>query len=152
MIEHIATVICKSTSTDKRTNAVSLFNLIQKVIVAPDNQENEINLPLHYEVFSIFSRKELDSPCKGKFRITFLDPNDENPKMIEKEIDLTSSIFYRNIICSEMMKLRGPGKYHFLVELKQEKSQKWTQVADIPLFIEYVKPEEIPPDKILHPF
>ncbi len=140
MINHHFSLICKHASIDEYSKSVSIFDVIEQinVLAKPDQT---VNIPMHFDVFSLWMRSDLDTPAKGVARVFLRDPNGISKKHVEVDIELSESTYFRSIIKVSAIELRGPGKYNFIIELKQ-KDENWKEMASIPFIVTYKSPKE----------
>jgi hypothetical protein len=92
-------------------------------------------VPLGFELVSLWSRVELDKPTAGEARITVLTPVGKRSVPNVTAIDLREFRRLRSRSQIAGLPLDRPGLYWFVVELRQEEQNKWTEVAKIPLEI-----------------
>jgi hypothetical protein len=142
MIEHIFSVLCSGVSIDTETNALSLFKVLEQLTVYTEGDQ-PLQLPIHFELLSLWTRRLAEEPCRGKARVTFISPSD-NRKLVELVVDLRQSVNHRTRIMSDKLELTGPGKYLFTIELQQENDQAWEKVATLPLLVSYQTPPTQP--------
>jgi hypothetical protein len=140
MPQHIWSVACESSSIDYETQRVSLLNLLESITVFCDS-EAPINLPMNFEVVSNWLRTDQNQPEKGIARIYMIHPSGETGPKIDIELDLSANPILRTRVKINVIGLTGPGKYIFNVDIQDTGEGKWKTVADIPLLVEYQKPE-----------
>jgi hypothetical protein len=141
MISHHFSLICKHAVIDENSKSISIFDVIEQIIVFAEPDQT-VNIPMQFEIFSLWMRSVLDTPAKGVSRISLNDPNGVSKKHIEVNIELTEATFFRSIIKVSAIELRGPGKYNFIIELKQ-KDEKWKKMSSIPFVVTYKPPKII---------
>jgi hypothetical protein len=136
MIEHIWSILCNGASIDSETNSVRIFDALEQLTVYT-NEEAPITLPIHFEIISLWIRSNELVPSKGKMQVFFSDSSNECKNQAELEIDLSQAIYFRTRVKADGLQLKGPGRYKFIVELKQEDESGWEKVASIPLLVSY---------------
>ena len=136
MIEHVFSVLCSGTSIDAETNTVTLFKVLEQLTVFTESTET-VRIPIHFEILSLWTRQIADDPCHGKARIIFCSPSHDEKQHVEMSIDLSRSINYRSKLIADVIELTGPGKYRFRIELQEEESPDWQEVASLPLLVVY---------------
>lgn len=141
MIDHIFSLICNSSVIDSETNTVSIHNILEKLTVFTNSENLAINLPIQFEVFSDWTRTDENIPTRGRLRAGLRTPTNENRKLSELEIDLTTVTYYRTRIRAIGIQLTGPGRYKIEIEFQQENTSKWKKVASLPMLVVYRKPE-----------
>ncbi len=143
MINHIWSVLCGSSSIDYETSTVSILNAFEHLTLINPPQDKELNIPIPFEMISLWSRDDDNLPCSGMTRVSFIDRKNDVTVLSENEVDLRETQNCRTRMKSKGLRIKEPGKYRFIVELKQEKSDAWQMVAAIPLYVNYVmKPED----------
>ncbi len=137
MIQHVWSVLCQSASVDKESRSLSLFNVIESITIFAEISSQPIRLPIHFAIVSLW-RKSMDNDAvdKGKTQISFCAPDGTRVKKLELELDLSDSLFHRQIINSGGIVLSGPGLYKFLVE-KFEEADGWKLAAELPFEVVY---------------
>ena len=132
-------ILCESSVTDKDTNNVSLFNIIEEVTiqgptpaVESEPGSDSIVVPLGLNFVILWSRSNLEVPEKGQGRVRLLDPDGEVAPSREFEVDLTE--FLRMRVGSRLPGLPSgkEGEHLFRVEGKVPDSD-WKQMFELPL-------------------
>ena len=139
MIEHIFSVLCSGVTIDAETNAISLFKVLEQLNVFTDS-EQPLSIQIHCEILSLWTRRSIDIPCRGKTRITYCAPLNAQRQHAEMDIDLSQANNFRSRIITDRLELTGPGRYHFLIELQQDNDPTWVQVAKLPIMVIYRLP------------
>jgi hypothetical protein len=142
MIEHVWSVVCNNSSIDEESKTISLLNVLEQLVIYTDATD-DLNLPIQLEVFSLWTREEVDMPAKGKMQVQFCDDKNACTKQAEIEIDLSQAVFCRTKMKLFGLKLKGAGRYKFIVELSEDAGATWKKVASLPVQINY---EPIPPE------
>jgi hypothetical protein len=142
MIEHVWSVVCSSSSIDEESKTISLLNVMEQLVIYKDDQD-DLNLSIQLEVFSLWTREEMDTPTKGKMQVQFCDDKNACTKQAEIEIDLSQAVYCRTKMKLFGLKLKGAGRYKFIVELSEDAGATWKKVASLPVLINY---EPIPPE------
>ncbi len=137
MINHIWTVLCSRTITDKETNNLSLINTIEQLTIKDEPKPNGV-LPISMELCSFWTRTDPDQSVEGAARILFVEPLGNSKLMVEYPIDLQNKERSRNIIRISSIPVSIPGRHLFRIELKT-KDKDWTEVSSIPLRIVFTK-------------
>ncbi len=136
MIEHVWSVLCQNATIDSETGNVSLQNILETLTISGE-VTGEIKLPMQYEIFSEWTRTDENQPAKGMMRLFFCDPADECKQQLQLPVDLSEHLFARTRVKSGGLTINEPGRYKFLVELKLDGSDKWEQVAALPLVVNF---------------
>lgn len=108
MIEHIFSVLCSGVSIDIETNALSLFKVLEQLTVYTE-RDQPLQLPIHFELLSLWTRSSAEHPCRGKARVTLIAPSNIR-KPVELVVDLSQSVNHRTRLISDKLEITGPGK------------------------------------------
>lgn len=139
MIEHVWSVLCHNAAVDAETGSVSLLNILETLIIFGE-AKGEVKLPIQYEVFSEWVRADEKQPAKGTMRLFFCNAENECKQQLELPVDLSEHLFARTRVKSNGLVINGPGRYKFLVQLKEDGSERWQPVASLPLVVDF-RPE-----------
>jgi hypothetical protein len=137
MIEHIWTVVCGRSSTDRESNNMSLFDIIEQINVLgplPDPATRSA-LPMQHEIVSVWSRANLAEAEESRARIRLVAPNGVQAFEQEFSIDLTVQPRMRTQLKSVGFPLLGTGQYRYTVEIRRT-DETWQIVASIPVQLE----------------
>ena len=140
MIEHIWSVLCTRSLIDKRSNNLSLIEVVERLSVtgAPPNSV----APVGMELVSMWARSVSDQPARARAKVRLLAPDGvQIGDTIPYEVDLTSHARSRNISIMGGLPIRGSGNHLFLVEV--EDGDRWVTVAKVPLEV-IIQAEEAP--------
>jgi hypothetical protein len=142
MIKHGWSVICQASIVDKDTNLFSIINVIEGVAIQGEQSADKI-FPLPIQVASFWYRENNDIPAKGQARNRFISPSGEIIKEQEMEIDLETYERFRwrsNFVGLNF--LDGSGIYTVAVSYRSGESEEWTDVASVPLKVEFESGDE----------
>ena len=136
MIKHAWSVLSQSASIDIETNSVSLFNIIETIVVSGEPSVEKPAI-LFGELVSFFCREDIDKPIKGMMRATLVDPNGTVRPAQPIEVDLVTSPFHRTRIRIDGLTIATLGMHHFIIEtdISNDVNGDWMQVASIPFQI-----------------
>ncbi|HEY4479944.1 MAG TPA: hypothetical protein VJB58_00530 [Candidatus Paceibacterota bacterium] len=139
-------IACSSSSTDKQTNNISLFSLLEdlkfdgKLLKTSNVLPEKISLPIQFEIVILFSRTntskaEKDLPIAAK--IDLIDPNEKSLMNfpINTSIQDGKKRFRMNIKVNGVSATTS-GTYVFRVNLLKDESDKNPiQIFDVPIDI-----------------
>lgn len=136
MIDHVWTVLCSRSVTDKDTNNINLLEVIEQVTIIgtppPEGQEGIVPIPL--EVVTLWTRTRDDQSARGRARIKFVRPSGVLDRATnEIDVDLTTHKRTRNSMKISGLPISEQGRHGFTVELWKDETQTWAEVASIPL-------------------
>ena len=140
MIEHVWTVLCSRAVTDKFTNNVSIQNVIEAINVSGTPEPGQL-VDITFEIASLWTRSDFAVPSRGHARLTFLSPGGHQVAHVEAELDLSEYERLRTRRCFQGLPVAEPGRYTWLVELRNEGEDEWQQVASIPIKVAFVPVE-----------
>lgn len=147
MAKHTYSLLCKSTSIDKATNQLSIFETLDDVsIVVPSNiSVNGIQaIPMTAHLVSVWRRDKHDVAETSVGRILIKSPSDEDLGEIPLNIELKKHRLARIILTMTSLPLsKGPGMYFFCIQEKSHEESIWRTVAEIPLFFSMIAEEPL---------
>lgn len=149
-IKHIWSVLCKESVIDQADNNVSIHGVLEQlsIVLTPINNSGKLpeklGIPMNYEIVSLWQRsKEIES-IKGDIEYILLDPN--NKELLKNtqsmEIPKTSRRF-RSRMKIIGMPLSKEGDYTFQVKVKEEGTDNFTLVSELPLEVK-INLEKVP--------
>jgi len=142
MIKHVWTVLCSQAVIDKRTNNISLHNVVEQLNIHHEPvPEAIVEHPL--ELMTLWARSDLEVEAMGYARMRLVDPAGEIAKEIEYIIDLT--VYRRTRAGGKITKLPvdSPGVWVFRIEYRLDPDDLWQKVAEIPLEVIFNPPSAL---------
>ncbi len=140
MIDHVWTVVCSDAVIDQFSNNVSLHNVIEQVNVRREPEPGRrLSDPIH--IMTLWVRRNLKEPSRGRARLAFVSPSGVVGDPIEYPVDLSENHRNRMRITMRGLPIEEPGRHAFRVELQNEDEAEWHEVAAIPLEVNFVPPE-----------
>lgn len=142
-MKHVWSIICQSSSIDRQTNSLSLFNSIEEIHLSIKSKEffqkNKNIFPIKFQIVSFWLVGEKDQELE--IRIDLLDPKKERLSRFEKKFEVKGSDNeklkrFKSRINIEGMPISGEGRYFFEIQLKQPKKKEYNIVAQIPLDVD----------------
>ena|SRR5215208_3842683 len=147
MAEHIWSVLCSKSVTDKETSLVSLFDVLETLgIELPGEALTEPTKAIRFstEVVSLWRRSEPEqAEAAQDCRLDLVFPDGETAASKSISIDLSQSKRFRSSFKSDVLPLRGAGAYRFNIYLKRGRG--WKMMASLPLDIS-IAPLEASPE------
>jgi hypothetical protein len=140
MINHVWSILCRSSSIDQENNSVSIFNTLDYVLIHGEH-DHQFNLPMDFEILSMWVRSSLEVPAKGRVQILFKSPTGEEIMNHKMAIDCSATPFFRSRMKYPGLPVKMEGCYSFQLEYSEIDKEDWTQVATLPLFIQFAKEE-----------
>ncbi len=139
MIDHIWSIVCGRSTTDRETNNLSLIDVMEQLNVLGPLPDPSIRaaLPVQYEVVSLWSRSQPLEAEETKGRIKLITPTGNEALAYEFPVNLLENPRMRTQLRSFGFPLSGVGRYLFLVEIQRGDGQ-WETVARLPMQLESV--------------
>jgi hypothetical protein len=147
MILHVWTVVCSHSVTDKKTNNVSLQNVIEQINYKappdwPESSDGDVSIWFPFEVVSLWTRSEPDEPVTGVARLVIHRPSGRTMASPELEVRLENRRRRRTQFSFQGFPIDVPGYIWFAVELQCPVGSEWRTVARVPVEMREVPPEE----------
>ena len=141
MIDHIWSVLCFNSITDKDTNLISLINVLEQLNIQGEPKLDG-KLGLGIEIVSLWSRSINDVPCERSSQLSVYSPSGDLIYQKEHRVDLTE--FERMRVRGYIQGLNIPeaGRYNFIVEIQDENEEGWLEVAKIPMTVVFTPEDE----------
>jgi hypothetical protein len=140
MINHVWTVVCSNVVVDQYSNNVSIHNVIENISIESDPiPDGWISIDL--KVITFLERADINQPAKGKVRLSFISPSNNDFGSFESEVDLTKFTFARGLLGFDRLPLREPGRHYFKVELQIDGEDEWRKVAMVPVLVDFAPKE-----------
>ncbi|MBI4130756.1 hypothetical protein HY468_05540 [Candidatus Roizmanbacteria bacterium] len=141
MINHIWSVLCQRSVVDSESNNISLIDVFEKLEVnlsIPDSQKElkKINVPVKYEIVSLWDYDEVDQGKKISLQVNFKSPSGKTEKILERILELPhGKKRLRDRINVHGIVVEDSGRYFFQVNEKKEKDKNYKVISTLPLEI-----------------
>jgi hypothetical protein len=137
-VEHIWSVICRLSITDRERGTVSLIDVTDRIDIEGEvvfDDEPVGSLPVPVEIISLWRRSNPDQPEYARARVLILSPENEplNDAGYEYKVDLTQHSKFRSVGRLQTLPFTSSGIYRFAIQLFDEESNQWKDIAAIPL-------------------
>jgi hypothetical protein len=134
MIVHASTVFCTKCVIDPDTNNATLVEVLDQINI-PEGTAFPMVAPIQSDLVSVWYRSNPNEPGRGTGRVSLVRPNGE--KIVQKEYAIDLSVFYRGrtITRSGGFNVLEFGVYYFWIDVRQEGSEEWDNVAKIPVSV-----------------
>lgn len=138
MIEQAWTVLCVRSATDKETNNISLFEVLEQIQIFGPNRPpgGTAVLPLTMELITLWERSDWTVPTRGTARAVIRLPDGETQPPIELDVDLTNAPRHRTLMRFSGLPFRDPGVIRFEVFVRVTGTDEGHRVANVPLLVE----------------
>ena len=143
MIEHVWTVLCRSSVVDNETKRMSLLDVVEEIHISERPQPKGV-VRGPFQIVSLWARRNFSKPGKGNARVSLIGPTDAQISQTQYGVDLSSpdSHRYRYRLYLDAFPARETGRYTFRVELRQEESNTWELVAAVPVELDFALQKE----------
>jgi len=146
-IKHIWSVVCGSSSIDRDSNNVSLFNVIEQISLDRSEIKNakvkhgrsDVAVPIKVELVSLWQRDISDEKQNQPIRLEFVSP-DQKP-LLSYDGNLVfeaGKTRFRFRVKLDGLRFNVAGQYNFKLSLKDSTSN-WVEVGSLPLEVNFVK-------------
>lgn len=140
MISHVWTVVCSRSVIDRDSNNFSLLNTLERVTIHSVPMPETV-IPMRFDVVTWWTRTIPDQPGRGRIRLQLRLPSGTAFSSHEAAIDLSENEGHRHRVKCSTFPIAEAGRHLFVVELMNEGEDEWTQVASVPLRIQFKPPE-----------
>jgi hypothetical protein len=134
MIDHIWSIVCGRSTTDRESGNISIFDVVEQVNVLgplPDPATRPA-IPMQYEIVSLWARQQLDQPEEAQARVRLIGPNNAEILGQGFAVNLTQHVRMRTQLRSIGFPVVGTGIYTFYVDI-QRANEEWENVSHIPV-------------------
>jgi len=154
-MKHVWSVLCRRSQIDITDNNISLNEVLEQLTVdintkRGDIQPNEVNIPIDYEIVSMWIKEKNESHIKAEIRTEFIDPNGKLLKTFPQPVEMPKDMRrLRTRFRITGLGLTVPGDYMFVVSVKEVDKKEFRKVSELPLEIHLNKQiiEEMTPSK-----
>jgi hypothetical protein len=147
-MKHIWSILCRSSQIDIDTNNLSISNVFEQLAVTVDqpnvNKPSEpINIPLEYEVVSLWTRQDLQNKTESEVVLDIVDPKGNTLKSFSQTATMPAKMKrLRTRFRIQGLGLTTSGIYKFIIKLKEADKNTPRKVSEIPLEVQ-IKPRQI---------
>ena len=135
-MRHIWSVLCSKSVIDKKSNNVSLFDIMEEIHFSSEEPkvEEEVMVtvgpvPAHW--VSLFGRSNIEKPEKVVIKDTIKTPSGKIVGEHESEVDL--SVNKRRRIIRTVPVPPSIEEGVFIFETKMKEKERWKMISEIPL-------------------
>ena len=116
MIRHVWSVFCVGHAVDRRTNAVSLFEVIEGLnLEVAEDVEFPFTTPFHASLVTNWAREDPDAPVEGQQQIRLLSPEGDELGVFRGDINLEDTPRNRNFSEFLVIRISGTGRHEWEV-------------------------------------
>jgi len=147
MIQHVWSVLCRGTSTDRDSNNITIFGVVDGFTVAPLHEAMAKPAPgvPFFEFVSVWCSVGEDAKPRGRAKLDVVSPSGVAIPISEFDVDLSDANRARTITRMAGFPAKSSGLYRMRVSLRYSESDEWREVASIPVDVELPSPPSPPP-------
>ncbi len=144
-MRHIWSLLCSRCVTDKVSNNVSLFEVLEEIHLPPGvagKKEGgiEIIAPMPADWVTLWARSKKEKPETVLVKDTILSPSGEILGEREYSVNLQENGRNRTMRRIPLPPSDKPGVYRFRTQVKDGEQKSWRRVSEIPLEVIADKP------------
>lgn len=138
-MQHIWTVICEKSITDKENNLISLIGCIEQFNLRepePKTDSRQKGIKVRFEIISLWFDESTSKKRIGEAQVELYDPSCKRIRGSGFRFEMPQK--YRRIrtrVIIEGLPITTFGKYLFKISYKDPKSKKYQKVTEIPVDI-----------------
>lgn len=139
-IKHIWSVLCKESVISQDDNNISIHGVLEQlsVFLSPIKETGKLpekfGIPMNYEIVSMWYRSKEVESAKAEIEYTFFDSENKELLKSTQMIEIPkSSRRFRSRMKITGMPFTKEGDYTFKVKIKEEGSDAFRLVAELPL-------------------
>lgn len=132
-MRHIWSVLCRQATVDKATNNLSLLDVVEQLNVRVGSPKPGYMVPFESALVSLWSRDDLAIPETHFARLRLRAPDGSITEGSTLKVNLMQTARSRWIARHSTIPITTSGLYEFLVEVQNDQTQEWHQVASTPL-------------------
>ena len=138
MVNHIWTVLARSSVVDSTTNLISLQNILEKIDVDIQGtlpKDANLVVPIDFEIVSLWSDDEIDKRREYNVKIELINTEKKTGGQFEQTMILEKNIRrFRSILKVSGLPITKSGIYYFRISVKSVTDPKFSKpVIQIPL-------------------
>ena len=140
-MEHIWSVLCRSTSLDDLTNQLSIFEVVETIAFGTAEKiptDQKIAIPMDLTLATLWWRSDLEIEEVAFQRVRLISPSQEwtGVESSEMEIKLVNNIKrFRTRNRFSGIPYTGNGVYRFVVQIRDSDQDEWRDITSVPLEI-----------------
>jgi len=144
-MRHIWSLLCSRCVTDKVSNNVSLFEVLEEIHLPPGVAEKkgggiEVIAPMPADWVTLWARSKKEEPETVLVKDTILSPSGKILGEKEYSINLQENSRSRAIRRVPLPPSDKSGVYRFRTQVKDEEQKSWRRVSEIPVEVSADKP------------
>lgn len=138
-MQHIWSILCRSSQIDIDTNNVSISNVFEQLVVNLDQKDyktkiESVNIPIEYEVVSFWVKETHEKKVKAEIMLTIVDPTGKVLKSFTQIGEMPEAMKrLRTRFKIQGLNLTKSGIYKFIVKIKEGDKKEFRIVSEVPL-------------------
>lgn len=134
-VEHIWSVLCRSSSIDQDTNNATLVNILERleVKIPKDNKSEKVFVSIDFELITLWKKNLEGKSMIADCEVDIVDPSGVILQKIRHPLEIKSEFRrLRSRIKMDKLQVTSDGDYLFKVWLKLPGESVYSVVATIP--------------------
>lgn len=144
-MQHIWSILCRSSQIDVDTNNLSINNVFEQLVVTVDPKTavkglKTINIPLEYEFVSLWVKENQEKKIKAEITLDIADPQGNLLKSFTQSGKMPETMRrLRTRFRIQGLGLTTSGIYKFIVKIKEEGRKDFRTASEVPLEVHLIK-------------
>lgn len=144
MVKHVWSVLCRRSVIDKESNNLSIYDVFEQLNVGlkirQGTPQNVFNIPIDFEVVSLWVKDNKKEHYKGDFEIEVVNPSGRTAKIFGQKLEMPSEMRrLRSVVRIKGLVVDEGGDYLFKVNIKKEGEKTFETVIELPLEVNLSK-------------
>lgn len=143
-IKHIWSVLCKESVINQDDNNVSIYGVLEELSISltPEIETGKLpekfGIPINYEIVSLWQKSKEVKIAKGNIEYVFVDPDNKELLTSTQTIEIPhTSRRFRSRMKITGMPLTNEGDYVFRIKIKEDGTDTFRLVAELPLEVKF---------------
>lgn len=146
VLKHIWSVLCRKSIIDTETNNISINEVFEQLGVDIKTKEpnklpeGQINVPIEWEMVSMWVSDNTTIPIKAEYEVVIIDPKGNSQKSFVQPIEIAVGMRRMRTRMKVMgLIINEQGDYLFKVGIKESGQKEFKTVAELPLEVKINK-------------
>lgn len=139
MIKHIWSILCRRTIIDSDTNNLTISDVLEELKVDIKVQQKDadklklINIPLEFEIVSLWKKEDRNQHQKADSTIEVISPDGKLMKTFSQIVEMPVGMKRLRSRMKVMgFAIENEGEYIFKINIKEEGNKMYKTVAELP--------------------
>lgn len=141
-MQHIWSVLCRSSQIDKDTNNLSIINVFEQLKITldqkgPEEKIESVNIPIGYEIVSLWVKESQEKRVKAEILLEIIDPQGKILKTFPQTGEMPETMKrLRTRFRIQGLGITMSGIYKFVIKIKEEGKRDFRIVSEVPLEVQ----------------